>query len=297
MSIVIKNISKNFKEIKALKNIDLKFEENQITGLIGFNGSGKTTTFNILTNIIEAYEGNVCIEQNGALRKITQNDRWKMSYLSSGTDPQNFEKVVKHFNFVGGIYGLSKKQVLKRIEEIVNILDFKSNLNIRAKNLSKGNQQKIKIISTFINPDAKYIFLDEPFDGLDPIMVKKLSDYFYEQRKDKTIVITSHRMDIVDQICDSFFILKEGKIVERKKATEKSNLFLVTNIDAPIEKIEKMKEVLSISKNQKEIYVEVVSQEHYKILANKLITEDKCKFVSLKEKGLTESVFERYADE
>lgn len=75
MAILMKNIHKNFKNIQALKNISLRFEKNQITGLIGFNGSGKTTTFNIITNIIDSYKGNVFIEKNGSERPITRKDR------------------------------------------------------------------------------------------------------------------------------------------------------------------------------------------------------------------------------
>lgn len=298
MAILMKNIHKNFKNIQALKNISLRFEKNQITGLIGFNGSGKTTTFNIITNIIDSYKGNVFIEKNGSERPITRKDRWMMSYLAAGTEPQNSEKVMTHINFMGGLFGLSKKEIKTKIKDLVEILGFSRNLNAKTKSLSKGNQQKIKIICAFLNPYAEYIFLDEPFDGLDPIVVEKLRKYIMTHKQNKCIVITSHRMEVVDQMCDSFYILKEGNLVEHKTLEEQTqNLLLVTNIGTSIDKIRDFKEIISVMKTEKEIHIEVASKHHYKVLANKLMLQEDCEFVSLKEKKLTDSVFERYANE
>ena len=299
MSLIMKNITKQYPNVKALDNINIEFPDGGVIGLIGFNGSGKTTSFNILTNLIENYEGQILLrDETGAEKEITQKDLRKFSYLASGFEPQNSETALNQLSYMGSLHGLSKKETLEKIDEVVKVLGFEDKMKKPIKSLSKGNQQKIKLIGAFINPNTKYMLLDEPFDGLDPIMVEKIKNYILKTKGDKTIIITSHRMEVVDQMCDSFFVLKDGVLVDSKSSNAVDHTVIMSaNLEIPVTVIKEIKDVLSVTKNNKEYIIKIKDIKSFKPVNKKLIANPKYIWSSLKEKKLTESVFERYADE
>lgn len=298
MALIMKDITKQYSNTKALDGVNIRFEDDSVIGLIGFNGSGKTTTFNILTNLIEKHEGQIFIEENGEERPISQKDRIGFSYLSSGFEPQNSETAMNQLSYIGSLHGLSKKETLERVNEAIEILEFDGKINKSIKSLSKGNQQKIKLIGVFINPNTKYILLDEPFDGLDPIMVEKIKNFILKKRENKTIIVTSHRMEVVDKMCDSFFILKDGILVDSKvQSKDDITILMSTNLEIPDSVFKGMKEVVEISKNEREKVIKLKDLSSFKKVNKAIISNPKYVWSSLKEKKLTESVFERYANE
>lgn len=292
MALEMRNVTKQYPNIKALDSVNMTFQKNSIVGLIGFNGSGKTTSFNILTNLIEKFDGSVLIDG----RPITQADRQKFSYLSAGAEPQNQERVIDQLKYVGTLHGLSKKALLETIAPAVKILDFEDKLNKPIKSLSKGNQQKIKLVQAFINPHMEYLLLDEPFDGLDPIMVNKIKDFILARKKNMTIIITSHRMDVVDAMCDSFYILKDGVIADSKVTDKKDKTILMTvNKEMTMDVFKQIPNVLKAERMKDFILLTLDSIESFKLVNKVLVEQPKYVWSSLKQKNLTESVFERYA--
>ena len=139
MALIMENITKQYSNVKALDNVTITFPNNQIIGLIGFNGSGKTTSFNILSHLLEKYDGNVYIDDDGEKRKVKRQDRIKFSYLSAGAEPQNSETVINQLSYIGALHGLSKKEVQNQISDVVKVLGFESMLKKPIKSLSKGN--------------------------------------------------------------------------------------------------------------------------------------------------------------
>ncbi len=293
MSLQMQNISKNFKNIKALNNVSINFEENKITGLIGFNGSGKTTSFNILTNLIEKFDGQVMMDH----KPLNEDDFFKISYLSAGYEAQNDDSITRHLLYIGLAYGLNKSQTLKKINELNEIVQIQGDLNQKIKKLSKGNQQKIKLIAAFLNPNLKYLLMDEPFDGLDPIMIDRIKKFILTFKDRVTIIITSHRMEVVDEMCDSFYILKDGLLVEHKNKNNVNSITILTNLETDIKMLENVKEVLLIQKRENEIWIEVDSIESFKKINKILIEQTNYIWSSLHTRSLTEAVFERYNDE
>ncbi len=293
MSLQMKNITKNFKNIKALNDVSINFEENKIIGLIGFNGSGKTTSFNVLTNLIEKFDGQVTMDN----KPFKEDDFFKISYLSAGYEAQNDDSITRHLLYIGLAYGLNKDQTLKKINELNAVVQIQGDLNQKIKKLSKGNQQKIKLIAAFLNPNLKYLLMDEPFDGLDPIMIDKIKKFILTFKERVTIIITSHRMEVVDEMCDSFYILKDGLLVEHKNKNKINSITIITNLETDIKKLENIKEVLSIQKLKNEIWIEVDSIKSFKKINKILIEQTDYIWSSLHTRSLTEAVFERYNDE
>lgn len=289
MGIEIKNLGKSFKDNKrALNNVSIEFKSNQITGLIGFNGSGKTTTFNIMSTFIENHEGEVLFDG----QKINQEILSTISYLSAGSEPKNPVKVRRHLVDIGRFYGLKPSQSNLIINKYAEEIEFTQFLDKPIKALSKGNQQKIKVITVMLNPKMKYLFLDEPFDGLDPIMVEKVCKIIKTLR-DVTIILTSHRMEVVNNMCTEFFVLKDGVLVDARKTDDKT-IELEVNGDVPLEAIEKMKGVLSVKLQKDTAIIILENITYFKAVNKKLIASPKYVYSSLRRKDIATSVFEGY---
>lgn len=289
MGIQIKNLGKSFRDNKkALDNVSIEFKSNQITGLIGFNGSGKTTTFNIMSTFIESHTGEVLFDGE----KINQKILSSISYLSAGAEPKNPVKVRRHLVDIGRFYGLKKEESNAIIDKYSAEIELTPFLDKPIKALSKGNQQKIKVITVMLNPNMKYLFLDEPFDGLDPIMVDKVCKII-EKLKDVTIILTSHRMEVVNKMCTEFFVLKEGVLVDARRTDDKT-IELEVNGDVPLGTIEKMKGVVSVKHNKDNTIIVLEDISFFKAVNKKLIASPKYVYSGLRRKDIATSVFEGY---
>ncbi|TCG10657.1 ATP-binding cassette domain-containing protein [Mycoplasma marinum] len=291
MSLIIKNVTKIFNDgKKALDSVSIKFKDNQITGLIGFNGSGKTTLYNIILNFIEKNEGEVLLNGNS----ITKEDLREFTFLGAGTETKNATVVKKYLLEIADLYFIPKKEANDIIEELARKMEFEMNLNKPIKSLSKGNQQKIKVIASFLNKNAKYIILDEPFDGLDPLMVKKIAK-MYTELKDMMIIITSHRMEVVQDMCKEFYVIKDGVIIDSKKVEEKS-VFIAVNKEIQNANLKDIEGILNISKINDETIIEIKSIDYYKKVTQELIKDKGYIYSTIKEKNIAESVFLGYGD-
>ncbi len=291
MSISIKNVTKVFGDNKALDDVTIEFKKGQITGLIGFNGSGKTTLYNIILKFIEDHEGEVLLEG----KPITNHDLRSFTFLGAGSETKNATIVKNYLLQISSLYFVPKQIATKQIEELAAKMDFSQNLNKPIKSLSKGNQQKIKVIASFLNPEAKYIILDEPFDGLDPLMVQNIA-HLYMELKDVTIIITSHRMEVVQEMCEEFYVIKDGVIIDSKKVEQKSVLVEV-NGKVDISNIKALKFVNFTSKHEDNYLIEIKGIEFYKDLTKELIKDKEYIYSTIKEKNIAESVFLGYGEE
>ncbi len=289
MSLVVKNITKVFQQKKvALSKVNIEFKEGQITGLIGFNGSGKTTLYNIILNFIEKHEGEVLLNN----KPISKDDLQYFTFLGGGMNVKNAMPVKKYLLLISDLYFMPKKEAVKIIDRIAKVIDFEENLEKPIKTLSKGNQQKIKVIASFLNPKTKYMILDEPFDGLDPLMVDKIAK-LYKKLKGVTIIITSHRMEVVQDMCKEFYVIKDGKIID-KKTVEQKAVFVAVNKDVSLTAIKKKKFVVSVKKIEDENLIEIQDISFYKQLTSALIKDKKYIYSTIKEKNIAEAVFLGY---
>ncbi|NQZ29560.1 MAG: ABC transporter ATP-binding protein [Mycoplasmatales bacterium] len=291
MSLIIKNVTKKFGANKALNNVSIEFKENQITGLIGFNGSGKTTLYNVILKFIENHEGEVLLND----KPITKEDLRKFTFLGAGSETKNAAIVKNYLLQIANLYFVPKKTAIKQINELAAQMDFSQNLNKPIKSLSKGNQQKIKVIASFLNPNAKYIILDEPFDGLDPLMVQKIA-HLYMELEDVTIIITSHRMEVVQEMCEEFYVIKDGVIIDSKKVEQRVVLVEV-NDKVDISTIKKLKYINFVHKHEETNVIEIKGIEFYKDLTKELIKDKNYIYSTIKEKNIAESVFLGYGEQ
>jgi ABC-2 type transport system ATP-binding protein len=214
--IKIENLSKVYKGVKVLDIDALEIKKGDSFGLVGNNGAGKTTMFRCILDLIRPASGFVSLKQN----KVANNEDWKMftgSYLDEGF-LIDFLTPEEYFKFVANVYGLSEGDLNQFYEEYA---EFFNNEVLGKKKLiremSSGNRQKIGIAAALM-PHPEILVLDEPFNSLDPStqirlknMLKKLKD-----EKQMTMLISSHDLNHVTEVCDRIVILHNGQVVQDK---------------------------------------------------------------------------------
>ena len=232
MSLVVENLTKRFGEKTAVDHISFSIETPGVFGLLGTNGAGKTTTIRTILGIMEADEGKA--QWNG--RKINR-ETLAFGYLPEERGIYMKTKVLEQLIYFGMLRGMkreaAKKSALGYMERL-GVMEYK---NMPAEKLSKGNQQKVQLISALIH-NPRLVFLDEPFSGLDPVNGKMLRDLVSELVEEgKYIILSTHQMETVEEYCKNLLILNRGKTIlqgnlkEIKSAFGRTNLCVTVNGD------------------------------------------------------------------
>ena len=205
----VKNLSKYFGIKKAVDDVSFNVEQGRILGILGKNGAGKSTIFRIILNILDPDEGEVLY--NG--EKINGEISDRIGYLPEVGSLIDSYTVYEQCMYYGKMKSTKTEDIKNHMFELLEQFEIVEYANMKIKELSKGNKQKIQfIIALLHNPDL--LILDEPFSGLDPVSV----EYFKRiilQLKDqgKTIIFSSHIMSQVEMLCEDIVIINNGKIV------------------------------------------------------------------------------------
>ena len=207
MILELKNIEKSFGEKKVLTGVSFKAEGGKAFGLLGRNGAGKTTSIRILMNVFPANSGEVLI--NG--QPIDYN-KIGIGYLPEERGLYPKKIIIDQLTYFAELKGMSRKDAVKSIDYWLGRLGMTEYRNKKLETLSKGNQQKIQLITALAH-DPDIIILDEPFSGLDPVNAMLLKDVVKEQiAKGKIVLFSSHQMSYIEEFCDSIAILNNGVV-------------------------------------------------------------------------------------
>ncbi len=212
--LTIQNISKSYKNIEVLKVPELKIQEGESFGLVGNNGAGKTTLFRLCLDLIQPDAGTI---YSGDIN-VAKSEAWKAytgSYLDEGFLIE-YLTPDEYFFFVGNLYDLSKNEVNARLERYSVLFDNEirgSKKYIR--DLSKGNQKKVGLAAAMML-DPKMLILDEPFANLDPSSQARLKKIFTDIRQNPeiTLIISSHELNHVTEVCNRIVVLEKGRIIK-----------------------------------------------------------------------------------
>lgn len=201
----ITNLNKSFGSKNVLKNISFSAPAGKITGFIGKNGSGKTTTFHSILNFID-YSGNITFNN----KRIDENSYANIGYLPEERSLMPKLTVYSQVKYLANLKGMSTTEVKSELPKWLDRLQVVGKMNDKIKSLSKGNQQKIQLIATLIHkPDL--IILDEPFSGLDPVNTDLLKQVILaEQARGATIIFSDHSMNNVEELCDNVIMINNG---------------------------------------------------------------------------------------
>jgi ABC-2 type transport system ATP-binding protein len=218
--IQINNLKKTYGDTTVLDLAELTIEKGQVFGLVGNNGAGKTTLFSLILDLIRATEGEVVI--NGI--EVSKSEDWK-EHVAAYIDESftiGYLTPDEYFDFIGELRGLNANDVQNALETYKEF--FKDEILGQKKfirDLSKGNQKKVGVIGALLgNPDV--VILDEPFANLDPSSQYQLRNIIKEIGKQeiKTILISSHDLDHVADVCSRIVVLEKGKIVRDVEKTD-----------------------------------------------------------------------------
>lgn len=207
MVLELKGIEKSFGEKKVLTGVQFKAEGGKAFGLLGRNGAGKTTTIRILMNVFPANSGEVLIDGQPIDYKKVQ-----IGYLPEERGLYPKKTIIDQLTYFAELKGMRHKAAVAAVDFWLNRLGMAEYRNKRLDTLSKGNQQKIQLITALAH-DPDIIILDEPFSGLDPVNAMLLKDVVKEQiNKGKIVLFSSHQMNYIEEFCDSIAILNNGEI-------------------------------------------------------------------------------------
>lgn len=258
----VKNIIKYYGENKAVDNLSFEVKDGEIFGLLGENGAGKTTTFRIIMGLLEATSGEVLLNNKKIDYSVTDNIGFVTEERSLLTKLTVKEQII----FYGVLKGMTEKTILKELTAWLKFFQIEDYENRKIKELSKGNQQKIQFISAVLHK-PKLLILDEPFTGLDPINVELMKKAIYKLQKDGcSIIFSSHQMEHIENFCEKLIILVKGKpivdgyVKDIKKDYKKKNI-LLRGEKLPIEEIEKIKGVMSVTKKRDEYEIKIEDDE------------------------------------
>ncbi|MGG3805398.1 ABC transporter ATP-binding protein [Metabacillus fastidiosus] len=208
MSFEIKQLNKSFGSYQAVTNLNIKLEEGNILGMLGRNGAGKTTTIRMILDIIKPDSGTILWQGRPFSKK-----ELTIGYLPEERGLYPKMNVLEQLIYLGRLEGVPSKIARKQALDWLEKLEMTSFIKKKTEELSKGNQQKIQLISTLLH-DPDFIILDEPFSGLDPVNAEMLKNVVKELiQKRKTIIFCSHQMDSVETFCDQISMMKNGKLV------------------------------------------------------------------------------------
>lgn len=269
--IEVKNVTKRYGNFCAVENINFKINDGEIVGFLGQNGAGKSTTMNMITGYIEPTEGQIFVE-GFDIDKNPNKVKAQIGYMPEGV-PLYSELTVKEF--VTYMAELKKVQKKLRKDEVDKTLKNTGLIDVQnqlTKNLSRGYKQRVSLAGALVG-NPKILILDEPTVGLDPKQVTEIRNLIKSLGKDHTIILSSHILSEVSQICEKVIIINEGKIVaidtpeNLENKVKKENKIIIT-IEDKENKFVNIKEKISKITKIELIKTENEIVKTYKILCN-----------------------------
>lgn len=285
--IQVENITKRYGSFTAVDKINFEIKEGEIVGFLGPNGAGKSTTMNMITGFIEPTSGRITIDGYDISKKPKKAKK-QIGYMPEGT-PLYGELTVKEFvTYMAELKGVAKKDKKEMVQKVIKETGLEEVEDKLTRNLSRGYKQRVSMAGALVS-NPKVIILDEPTVGLDPKQVTEIRALIKELGKDHTVILSSHILSEVSQICNRVIIINKGKIVaidtpeNLEKKVVNGNAIYIT-VEDPENKMDTIKKEL---KNVREISLVAENEDKTK------------KYMITAEEGvdLRKDVFETFAKE
>jgi ABC-2 type transport system ATP-binding protein len=209
VAVELAHITKSFGPVKAVDDVSYSVEKGEFFGLLGPNGAGKTTSLRILLDIFKPDAGSVAVLGG----PLTDAKKDRIGYMPEDRGLYQDIPLDRCLAYLGTLKGMSQAEVKQRADGYLERFDLAEHRHKKVKELSKGMQQKAQIIATLLhNPEL--LIVDEPFSGLDPVNTQMVKDLLREQREQGvTIVLCSHQMNLVEELCDRIVLIDHGKVL------------------------------------------------------------------------------------
>ena len=258
--IEVKNVTKKYGSFVAVDDISFTINDGEVVGFLGPNGAGKSTTMNMITGYIEQTEGNIIVDGFDTLKK-SKKAKKEIGYMPEGV-PLYTDLTVKEFvTYMAELRKVDRKAKKENVQKVLKETGLDQMQNKLIKNLSRGQKQRVSLAGTLVS-DPKILILDEPTVGLDPKQITEIRSLIKNLGKKHTVILSSHILSEVSQICDRVIIINKGKIVaidtpeNLEKKVSDNNVIYVTvedkenKIDGIKEKITGIKEIKLVKENE-----------------------------------------------
>ena len=259
--IEVKNLTKKYGTFEAVKDISFTIENGEIVGFLGPNGAGKSTTMNMITGFIEPTEGSIKIDGLDIEKKPRQV-KAKIGYMPENV-PLYKELTVREFiNYMADLRGIKRDEKKEKINKVIDETGLKNVQNKLISNISRGYRQRVSLAGALVgNPEI--LILDEPTVGLDPKQVIEIRNLIKSFKGKYTVILSSHILSEVSNMCDKIIVINNGKIVKMDSTqnlinSEKKNSKIVyVTIDKESTEFDKVVKGLKVVSN-----VEVIEEDN-----------------------------------
>ena len=270
--IEVKNVSKKYGKFYAVRDISFTIKEGEIVGFLGRNGAGKSTTMNMITGFIEPSEGTIIVNGYDVDRK-PKKVKEQIGYMPEGT-PLYYDLTVKEFvSYMAELKLIPRKERKAAVAKAIEETGLEKVQNKLTKNLSRGYKQRVSMAGAIVG-DPKILILDEPTVGLDPKQVIEIRELIKSFRKNHTVILSSHILSEVSQICEKVIIIDKGEVVAvdtpnnlEKEAVGDKEILRLT-VEDENDKFETIKESISNIKEIKFVRTNDDKSKEYVIETN-----------------------------
>lgn len=215
----IKNFSKNYGDFKAVDNLNLTVKDGEIYGFIGHNGAGKSTTIKAVVGAMDFTEGEIYIDGK-SVKRDPLGCKSVTAYVPDNPDIYDHLSGIQYLNFICDIFRVRESDRNERIKKYADLFEISSNLGDLISSYSHGMKQKLVLISALVH-NPRFMVLDEPFVGLDPVASHKLKEIMREKcNEGGAIFFSTHVLEVAEKLCDRIGIIKRGRLVAEGSVQE-----------------------------------------------------------------------------
>ena len=288
--IQVEDITKRYGTFTAVDKINFEIEEGEVVGFLGPNGAGKSTTMNMITGFIEPSSGRILIDGHDISKKPKKAKK-QIGYMPEGV-PLYIDLTVREFvTYMAELKGVKRKEKKEMVQKAIENTGLVEVQNQLIRNLSRGYKQRVSMAGALVS-NPKVIILDEPTVGLDPKQVTEIRTLIKELGKDHTVILSSHILSEVSQICNRVIIINKGKIVAvdtpenlEKKVTGQNSVYITVEdkenkMETIKDKLENVQEIKLVKENED-------NTKKYVIIANEGIDLRKHLFETFAKEGIT----------
>jgi len=246
----VTNLSKRYRGIPSIEDINFRIRAGEIVGYLGPNGSGKSTTVKIITGLLQPNEGSVLFEGKD-IREDMVGFRSTLGYVPEEAHVYTYLSGLEYLQLVGRLRGLGERDIERKATQMLKLLGLESWRYSPISFYSKGMKQRVLIAAALMH-NPKLLVFDEPLSGLDVVSARLFKDLLQElAAQGKAILYISHVLEVVEQVCDRVIVIAKGKILADAAPAELAKVMQLANLQ--------------------DVFAQLVQQEDTRVLARQLV--------------------------